>query len=269
MRTLTAFLVAISSAALFAQDGRARLEWARSTGDTATVKVSSEIALDLTSEDAAGKKTRDVSQREEAEYRQTVRKAEGGAATSLRIQCVKSRRQIGVKEEPTVLDGRSFLVTAGGGVGSEDGGSVPTEAQALGGWEQAACLLSSADVSVGDRWSVDPSGMGKVVSVAGLHASKGECGVILNSLDGGRATLALTASLEGKTDDGFTATLKLDGHLVMDTARKAPVSLELSGTLEMDRRVTEKRREGLVETEVVVGKVHARSRVLKVSVSFE
>ena len=140
------------------QDGKVKLEWKRSAGDGVGVRVTSELLLATMVKDSEGVNTTETTLRGTGEFSQKIISVDPNGVVSMSLKCLKSVRQVALTETRTAINGRTFnvrLTEPVSSVTAADGGSVPSEASSLGGWEHAKYLLSSSEVAVGETWKVD------------------------------------------------------------------------------------------------------------------
>ncbi len=273
MRSFPLLAIVLTAAIPPAQDETVSLEWKRSAGDEITVRITSELVADIVIRDSEGEKSREISVRGEAEFVQEIQEVEGNAAKVLRIECKRSTRQIGVKEEKTPLEGKTFFVRRSSPLSRvtvQGGGAVPSGASSLAGWENGARLLPNGEVAPGEKWKVAAKNVADLLSVTGLSASRGYLEVNLDSVALDRATISFSGTFEGKTADGYRAEFKVaEGRVVLDVANGTPVSVSVEAGIRLIRDVTEKKTEGLTKTVMEVGEVEVKSRRLRVDVYFD
>ncbi|MHC4607523.1 MAG: hypothetical protein ACYTAF_11440 [Planctomycetota bacterium] len=282
MKRTILLLSAVLLVGVAAQDPKFDLKWKRVAGQETNVTVKSEVALDITMKDSQGTKSQEIVLRSQDEFVQKVEKVAADRAAEMLVRCTKSTRQVGVQGEPSAINGRSFVVrrsARASTVEAEGGGTVPLDAQSLGGWEDSADLLPGSMVAAGSQWKVDAADVTGMISVVDAGRPKGEISVTLDSLKDNIATLSFSGAFEGVTADGFEAKVTVEkGVLILDTNKAAPVSLSFSGGFELLRKVMKKRRiprimedgtEAVVQVEEEVGSVLIKSRSMTVSVTFE
>lgn len=275
MHRLAALLVVLMAGTILAQDGGVLLQWKRGIGDRATVRISSELSMEVAKSDSEGEVSRTVSVRGSAEFKQAVLSVDGGEARKLRVECLRSVRQVALTEEETLLQGHTYVVTLAqplSAVVSEDGSAVPPEAVTVGGWEFASVLMPGKEVSVGSSWKIPAQKVNAFLSLADLRKPAGEVDVKLESVSGSTANVSFSGTIVGEDkDDGTKIAVRITaGRVVMDIQRSAPLSISLEGEISMNKEIVEKQVKGqsIVEEDILVGKIAMKTKKLKVDVKF-
>lgn len=239
-------------------------------GDRATIKIESGLTLEIATKDSEGEKKRVVTLDSNETFEQEVLEAD-----RIAVKCVEGVQTEVWEGRPPVkttpLQGKEFRVAAGR-VTTEQGAEAPPEAEAIGAWASYALLLPKEEKKVGESWKIEAKNLGRALW-AGFEEPAGEVEVRFGGMEKGVADLALSGRITGKTKDGYEGSLDLgETTFLFDTAAGRPVSFQLTGKLELSRRVTETRpRPGsLTDDDVVdLGGVMVKSTRLFVKVKFE
>jgi len=249
-------------------------------GEKTTITVESAVDMEIAVRDGEGETTRLLSVARKEKFSQEVTQVAGGMPAALTLRCVTSTQQksgtnIALGTEVTPLVGRTFVGTRsaqGWVVKDQDGSVPPAGGQALGAWNEYVRLLPKEAVKANDSWKVEGSDLSDLLFPPGTSNVAGALDCSLESFGGGKATILVKGSVEGRGKDDSLTILRLAGsRLVFDTRSGKPLSLTLNGSLESKRDVVELiRKPGSSEDERrKVGEIQAKSRKLEISFLFE
>lgn len=273
---MTRFALAV--ALLLPQDP-VKFESRSAAGDRTNVKIESSLTLEITAKDVSESTSRVLTLDASEEYRQEVLEAAEGSPRKVRVSCPRSSRNKTMaggttQSWNTALQGLTFLVTLGADakVELEGDGELPGGAEAVGAWNAFGRLLSKEPKKAGESWKVEARDVAPALW-AGFEDASGQIEVKFDRVEEDRAVLLLAGSLKGATKDGFEGSLELgETTFVFDLKAGRPVSLALSGTLALSKKIVERRpKPGSLteEIEVAHGEVTVKSTRMTVSVKFE
>jgi hypothetical protein len=252
-------------------------------GERAEIKIESTFELDIetksTQEPDAPTK-RQLSYARTLECSQIVQAGPEGASPTLRISVGTAKLQrsgtnIAPATESSEIENKTYLVTRtekGRVVKAENGDPAPSDALALGAWEDFGALLPSGEAKEGATWTIDAAAISALVSIPDLVAPAGTFDAKIESLADGKAVVFFSGALKGKTTKGFDTTLEVtEGRLTLDTAKGRPTSLTVIGSLTATKDVFQKvvRQKELRQVDEKVGEVKVTSRKLEVKAEFK
>ncbi len=266
--------------ALIAQDPVVKVEPKVSQGDRLTVSVQSSVDVDILVRDGEGESTKLLSIVRRERFTQEVTGAAGGVAESLRIQCHASTIQkvgtgIPLKETNTDLAGKTFIVARTGSgwkVSATDGHGVPSSAGSLGAWNELMRLLPREGAQQGGTWRVASKDLAGLILLDPVSELAGSLDCACESVADGKVTVSFKGSIDcrGADESNIKVTIA-SGKAVFDAARARPLSVMISGGLEITKDVVDisKKPGQLEDVKTKVGEIVTRSKKLEVSFVFE
>ena len=274
-----ALLVALLlSTPAWSQEGGVKMEPKYAPGDKAAVATESTIDLEISSKDGEAEKHRALSTSRQESFTQEVAEVASGRPRLLRIKCTKATiRKSGSNLSPVELtgamEGQTYQVTPSDSspVKTLTGDPAPVEAEMLGSWEELVRLLPGDAKKIGDSWTIDAKDAGAAVWMANLAGTAGTLQCSLTNHEGSKATISFKGSVTGTTRENFKVALELSGEYVFDTATGKSVSYTASGSLQMEKKVTERiQKPDSYDAEIVeIGWISVKSKELKAKVTFQ
>ena len=285
---MSRFILALTvAAALPAQDmpaGAPKLAArAPAAGDRTEIRIESTFDLDIVTrsiQEAEAGSTRQLNFVRTLECSQTVQEAQADGAATYRVVCGAAKLQrSGTNQAPvteaSVIENQSFVVTRtekGRTVKDANGDPAHADAAGLGAWEDCLKLLPAGEPKEGATWTVDAAAIASFINIPDVPTPTGTFEAKLEKLADGRAVVAFSGTLEGKSVKGFDTKLKIaEGRLVFDLAKGRPVSLTVAGSLEASKDINQKvaRPNELRQVDEKVGEVKVTTRKLEVKAEFK
>lgn len=265
-------MLALIAFALFAQDPV-----------SSTITVESSLELETVVRDGKGESTKMLTLNRKDKYRQTKVDAKSVKIEVLSSTLQKSGSDTPIEEKATSLAGQTYVSTKTdtGWVASDaDGGAPPVEGQTLGAWNGISKLLpASGEMKAGDKWTVEGKDLMPLIFPTAIRDAVGKLEVSCESVEGDKAGLVFTGQVTGKSKDDMQAALTLavkSGRLTYNLAKKAPVSVLLSGSFESNMDIVDILRKpgtgGSINNEEErrkIGEISVKSHKLEVSLNFE
>jgi hypothetical protein len=274
----TAFILAVAGAA------QVPLKPLTAVGDRIRVDVHSELSITMDSADRENRRHREITQRLNESYVMTVDQTLAGMAGRFSLVCTKSateREGSDIKATglvKTPRDGKTIIVTR-----TKEGGHAVTVETTPGGpqdshvgrWEEIGALLpASGSARLNDRWQI--AGAERIGALAFFSAgakpapTDGELTCQVVKIEGETATISIAGTLRSAPSEDDRLTLNVNGTLVFDGSKGRPVSLAVTGALELNRNVVEEeyRPETLSTYRVPCGTITVRSTKWESSVTF-
>jgi hypothetical protein len=253
----------------------------RRVGEKMSVGVESSVDLEIVTRDVEGDSApRLVGLIRKERFIQEVLEVSQGRARKLKVRCVASSLQRSASSEgprapeASALKDRAFIVHREAGkavVTAEDGGATGPEAGTLGSWEDVVELLPAPSLhEIGQSWKVSGQGLLSMMLSTLVTQPEGDFTGTLSALQENQGSVSLSGAFTAKSPRNESARIELKGELVFGRAPLRPLSLALSGNLELAKEVLHRtRRPGQSEEEVQkVGEIRALSRKLDLRIDF-
>jgi hypothetical protein len=248
-----------------------------------TITVDSSLELETVVRDGKGESTRLLTLNRKDKYKQTKVDAKSVKIEVLSSTLQKSGSDTPIEEKSTSLVGQTYVSTRTdiGWVASDaDGGAPPAEGQSLGAWNGIASMLpASGEMKVGDKWTVEGKDLLPLMFPTSIRDAVGKIEVSVESVEGDKAGIVFAGQITGRSKDDTQAQLNLTiktGRLTYSIAKKAPVSLLVSGSFESNMDIVDILRKpgtgGVINNEEErrkIGEISIKSHKLELSLNFE
>lgn len=252
-------------------------------GERAEIKIESTFELDIETKSLQEPEApikRQLSYARTLECSQVAQAGPEGGSPTLRISVSTAKLQrsgtnIAPATESSEIENKTYVVSRtekGRVVKAENGDPAPSDAQALGAWEDFGALLPTGEAKEGATWTIDAAAVSALVSIPDLVTPTGTFDAKIESMADGKAVIFFSGSLKGKTTKGFDTTLEVtEGRLTIDTAKGRPTSLTVTGSLKATKEINQKvvRQKELRQVDEKVGDVTVTSRKLEVKAEFK
>lgn len=220
-------ILGFNASGLGAQDGKIKIENVVPQGQKATVTMESVMPLMLEGKSTADTKTSEVSLVTKEKFTHEV-----VLPNRVRIVCESSSTRRNANDIPNPASGKTFYLDSSGGkrsVQTDEGNPFEDPfADHLGRWLDVGAVLPPNEVAKGDTWTSDLSSLGRTVDFNfELPALQVQC--TLEDVKDNLATIRFKWDYDGKSK-GKALVVSMTGDLVMDIAKKRPVTIRFNGS---------------------------------------